>query len=151
MLKLKLKDSSNTFLKNYYTSGYKNDTQGSGIDLVCPETLTFEPNSLANKIKFNISCQYVTETGYWLLPRSSISKTPLRMSNSIGLIDLDYRGEIMAKVDNSSNEPYILVKGTKLFQLCLPTLQPFDIQLVEELSETKRGSGGFGSAGTHFN
>jgi len=150
MLKLKLTESNNDYLREYYTTGYQNDTLGSGVDLVCPETLTFEGHSLGNKIKFNISCQPENPHGYWLLPRSSISKTPLRMSNSLGLIDMDYRGEIMAKVDNLSNQSYVIEKGTKLFQLALPSLVPCTIELVEELTETKRGEGGFGSTGTTY-
>ena len=83
--------------------------------------------------------------GYMLVPRSSISKTPLRMSNCIGIIDPGYRGEIMAKVDNLSAEDFQIKRGERLFQIVLPILKSFNIGLVDSLSETTRDTGGFGS------
>jgi dUTP pyrophosphatase len=87
---------------------------------------------------------------YYLMPRSSFSKTPLMQSNSIGLIDAGYRGEIMAPVRNLSKEPYTVAGDTRLFQLVHPNAEPFMVKLVstvEELSSTERGAGGFGSTG----
>ena len=86
-----------------------------------------------------------TNCSYYLYPRSSISKTPLRMSNSTGIIDAGYRGNIIAKVDNISNEEYKIEKGTRLFQICSPSLEEIELEVVDELSETSRGTGGFGS------
>lgn len=84
-----------------------------------------------------------------LYPRSSIGKTPLRLSNSIGLIDAGYRGELIALVDNISNEAYFVEEGKKLFQLVFADLkQANEIKVVtdeNELSKTSRGEGGFGS------
>jgi dUTP pyrophosphatase len=82
---------------------------------------------------------------YYLYPRSSISKTPLRMSNSIGIIDAGYRGNIIAKVDNISNKDYEIKKDTRLFQICDPCLDNIQIKIVDNLSETTRGNAGFGS------
>ena len=84
---------------------------------------------------------------YWLLPRSSISKTSLRMSNSIGLIDQDYLGPIMAYVDNISDQDVFIEKGNRLFQIVSPTLTPLVIKLTESFKETERGEKGFGSSG----
>ena len=86
-------------------------------------------------------------TSYMLVPRSSISKTPLRMANSIGIIDAGYRGEIMAAVDNRGDKDYMIVPGQRLFQIVHPTLCPFNVGVVDKLSETDRGDGGFGSTG----
>lgn len=82
---------------------------------------------------------------YYMLPRSSISGTPLRLANSIGLIDSGYTGELIAKVDNVGATDYTVAAGTRLFQIALPTLEPFTFQIVSKLDETARGSGGFGS------
>ena len=82
-----------------------------------------------------------------LVPRSSISKTPLRMANSIGIIDAGYRGEIMAAVDNISDEDYMISPGDRLFQLVHPTLYPIHASVESNLSDTERGEGGFGSTG----
>tara|TARA_B100000900_G_C20591082_1_gene721612 strand:+ start:1586 stop:2140 length:555 start_codon:yes stop_codon:yes gene_type:complete len=86
-----------------------------------------------------------TNCSYYLYPRSSLSKTPLRMSNSTGIIDAGYRGNIIAKVDNISNDEYRIEKGTRLFQICSPSLEEIELEVVDELSDTTRGSGGFGS------
>jgi len=97
-------------------------------------------------------------TGYYVYPRSSISKTPLMLANQTGIIDSGYRGNLISAVRylNSSpvntNNPniYELTEHTRLFQICHPQLLPIYVILVDEseLSTTVRGSGGFGSTGT---
>lgn len=90
---------------------------------------------------------------YWMLPRSSISKTPLRLANSVGLIDAGYRGTLLAAVDNITADPYSVNHGDRLFQLSSPDLLPFDdIKIVDEIpgGATLRGSGGFGSTGVSY-
>ncbi len=87
---------------------------------------------------------------YWLLPRSSISKTNLRLSNSVGLIDAGYRGEIKAALYDYRGVGYNLEKSTRVVQLASPDLLPFDdIKVVDEIpgGATLRGEGGFGSTG----
>ena len=81
------------------------------------------------------------------MPRSSIAKTPLRLCNSIGLIDGGYRGEIMAAVDNIKDEDYKIEKGQRLFQLVAMDGSPVKFELVDKLTDTTRGEGGFGSTG----
>jgi len=70
------------------------------------------------------------------------------MANSIGLIDGGYRGELIAAVDNIKTEPYQVVFGQRLFQIIALDGSPIHLQLVETLSSTERGEGGFGSTGT---
>jgi dUTPase len=90
-----------------------------------------------------------------LLPRSSLSATPLRLSNSIGLIDMGYRGEVLAKVDcvNDRFEDYEIQQGKRLFQIVQYNWLPWkNIVLVERLEDLPqapddRGAGGFGSTG----
>ena len=82
-----------------------------------------------------------------LMPRSSIAKTPLRLSNSIGLIDAGYRGEIIAAVDNIKEQPHKISVGERLFQLVAMNGSKINFKLVSELTETDRGTGGFGSTG----
>ena len=118
----------------------------SGFDLYAVEDIEIHPRKTA-KIPLGIACKPKESHGYYLYPRSSISKTPFRLANSIGIIDSGYRGEICAMVDNTSDEIQYIKKGDKLFQLCSPDLRPFEIEFVEELDETLRGSGGFGSTG----
>ena len=81
------------------------------------------------------------------MPRSSISKTPLRLSNSIGLIDGGYRGELMASCDNIKSDSYTIKEGERLFQLVAQNCSEIQYELKESLNESSRGSGGFGSTG----
>jgi dUTP pyrophosphatase len=90
---------------------------------------------------------------YYLYPRSSLSKTPLRLANSVGIIDAGYRGNLIVALDHinrdyKNEETYTIENGTRLVQICSPSLESFDFKLVNELSETKRGAGGFGSTNT---
>ena len=82
-----------------------------------------------------------------MFPRSSVSKKDLRLCNSVGVIDAGYRGDIIACVDNIKNVPYTIQQGSRLFQLCGPQLEPIQFQLTNDLSNSQRGAGGFGSTG----
>ena len=146
----------NPSLKSLYESRLNYSTD-SGVDLFCPVYHVIEKNS-TYKIDFQIQCQmklgdeYIP---YYLVPRSSISKTPLRMSNSIGIIDSEYLGNICAYVDHtnygvnktSDDSPLIVNKGERLFQIVSPNLSPIKVKIVDELRNTTRGSNGFGSTG----
>jgi dUTP pyrophosphatase len=138
----------NVFACEVYKSDETRITRGdSGYDLFCCVNQVVEPWSTC-KIPLGICAQPInTDSGYYLYPRSSISKTPLGLANSVGIIDNGYRGEICAVVRNYSNEPYKINQGERLFQLCAPDLKPFEIQIVNELESSIRGEGGFGSTG----
>ena len=118
----------------------------AGLDLYVLEDIQFEAGE-TKAIKMGISCEPEDGTAYYLFPRSSISKTPLRMANSIGLIDGGYRGEIMAVCDNIKSDSYTVEKGQRLFQLVAADSSPIEYELVTEIEMTTRGTGGFGSTG----
>ena len=89
---------------------------------------------------------------FLILPRSSTgSKTPLRLANSVGLIDEGYRGELLVCVDNHSDYEFVLPEGGLYFQLCAQDYIPFaKVVLVDSLNDLPsardtRGAGGFGS------
>ena len=119
----------------------------AGLDLYVLEDIHFEAGE-TKAIKMGISCEPEDGMAYYLLPRSSISKTPLRMANSIGLIDGGYRGEIMAVCDNIKTEGYTVERGQRLFQLVASDSSSIEYELVEALEMTTRGIGGFGSTGS---
>jgi dUTPase len=120
-------------------------------------TTTTTPQSLATDRPVNPPC------GFYLYPRSSISKTRMRLANSVGIIDAGYRGDLIAAVDTiglfGSTDIWHVWKETlspikkydRYFQVCAPDLSPFLVHIVdtaEDLSPpTARGSGGFGSTG----
>ena len=89
--------------------------------------------------------------GYYVYPRSSISKTPLMLANHVGIIDSGYRGNLMAALRKLPSEKsfYLVEKHTRLFQICHPSLCPVFVVLVpeSELNSSERGDGGFGSTG----
>lgn len=84
---------------------------------------------------------------YLLFPRSSMSKTPLRLANSIGLIDAGYRGNIKVALWNTSDEDFIVKKGERYVQLVKADLSGVSFEIVDELIKTERDVGGFGSTG----
>ena len=122
------------------------DTQIKTLTASVLEDQTFKAGE-TRKIKLGISCESVDGKGDFLFPRSSISKTPLRMANSIGLIDGGYRGEIMAVCDNIKDYEFSISKGDRLFQLVSADLSSIEFEIVEDLSNSTRGEGGFGSTG----
>ena len=118
----------------------------AGMDFYQPESVVVEPHQT----------QYVTlglameiPKGYMLMlaPRSSMSKTPLVIPNSFGVIDADYRGEIKGIFKNTSDDEYLIKKGDRLLQGILVPVGALKLLEVDELTETARGSGGIGSTG----
>ena len=80
-----------------------------------------------------------------LFPRSSVSKTNLRLANSVGVIDSGYRGEIMLKFDKNGNGEY--QEGDRVGQLMIMENPPMHFVEVVNLPDSDRGIGGFGSTG----
>ena len=136
----------NAEVKTFYENhGHFHDGD-AGLDVYIINQQTIQAND-TTLIHLQIACETNDGKPYLLMPRSSIAKTPLRLCNSIGLIDGGYRGEIMAVVDNIKKESYTVEPGQRLFQLVAMDGSPIHFKLVDELSESTRGEGGFGSTG----
>ena len=120
----------------------------SGLDLFVVEDQTIKAFS-TSFLKLGFKAAAYDGEGKnvsWLVfPRSSISKTPLRLANSIGLIDAGYRGEVLAAVDNIRGEDYTVKAGERLVQAVAFNGGPISLSIVESLDATARGEGGFGS------
>lgn len=99
-------------------------------------------------------------TGFYMYPRSSLSKTQLRLANSVGIIDAGYRGNLTGMFDvvnineekrKNSNADYIGKAYERYVQICAPGLVPIIVKIVKSIKElgdtTERGEGGFGSTG----
>jgi dUTP pyrophosphatase len=83
-----------------------------------------------------------------VLSRSGLSsKKELVLLNGVGLIDNDYRGEIMVAVKNLSDKDITLEKFERVAQLVITPYLHVPLNKVDELSDTERGTGGFGSSG----
>lgn len=135
---------STTFNHNFGEPKY--ETEGaSGMDLRCNEMMKIPPfctELVPTGIKVNsIPNNYELQ----VRPRSGVSlKTGLRIANSPGTIDSDYRGEIKIIVTNTSNELIVIPLGERIAQLVLQQVPTILFVNTEEL-KTERGSGGFGS------
>ncbi len=146
---------SNSGIKAIYENHTSYHEGDSGLDLFINERIVVPAKELSFKIDTGISCEAFRDKSkqggnisYYLYPRSSMgAKTPLRLSNSVGIIDSGYRGSIIGIVDNLSDTEYVIEPGTRLFQLCSPILDHITFQIVNTLSTTSRGSGGLGSTG----
>lgn len=83
-----------------------------------------------------------------ILPRSGLStKHNITVANAPGLIDADYRGEVKVCLLNRNIEPYTVTSGDRIAQMILTPVITGVLEVAETLSETERGSGGFGSTG----
>lgn len=151
-MKLKIRIENEKASNLYFTKEKHDD---AGLDLFVLEDIIIKPMETVF-IDFGIQCEMINERNeneaYYLYPRSSISKTPLIMANSVGIIDKGYRGNIKAVVRyipqiKENIENYEIKKGTRLFQICSSSLKSFSIEITEKLSESKRGNKGFGSSG----
>jgi dUTP pyrophosphatase len=135
----------------------------SGFDLILPSPVTFdkeiETKFIDMKIKAemlycDLTCDKVINTGFYVYPRSSISKTPLMLANHTGIIDSGYRGSLIGAfrcldLSNTVDGKYMVDQYTRLVQVCHPTLCPIYTIVVDSntISSSERGSGGFGSTG----
>lgn len=123
--------------------------QSAGMDLsACLEApLTIAPNETA-KVPTGIAVQFEAESGYVLLTyaRSSLAtKHGLAPANCVGVIDLDYRGEIFIPLHNSSDTAYTISDGERIAQLVVTPIVMPDVVEADTLDNTERGEGGFGS------
>jgi dUTP pyrophosphatase len=138
----------------------------AGFNLICPTDVEV-PGFTTAKIDLGVrgamefrtseydfaaqtDIQYTMPVGYFLFPRSSTgTKTPLRLANSVGVIDAGYRGNYIAAFDNIRPATFKVEQEQRLVQICPPNLTyPLRVELVEELDlNTVRGAGGFGSTG----
>ena len=136
----------------------------SGFDLFAPEVQIFM-NDKVNKLDTKVSCSAemisrdifnplnvrMVNTGYCMYPRSSISKSHIRLANNVGIIDPGYRGHLMGMFDVIYKDTATINKYDRYLQICAPDLCPILITMVEtkeDLGEkTVRGDGGFGSTG----
>ena len=133
----------------------------AGFDLFCPEEIKvygLTTEKINQGVKgamefFDPKVDYGEgkPVGYFMYPRSSTgSKTPLRLANSIGVIDSGYRGNYIAVFDNWKQDSFKVEIYQRLVQICPPNITyPMKVNIVDDLGEpTARGEGGFGSTGS---
>ena len=127
---------------------YAHETDAAA-DIYAMDMTILPPHTYGNKLRTGVKIQLPEGWQALILPRSSIgAKTPLRLSNSVGLIDSGYRGELGVLYDNTSDEPYTVNAGDRIAQLLVMPSYRFQAKVVDILADSDRGEGGFGSSGT---
>mgnify|MGYP003668452036 CR=1 FL=1 len=123
-------------------------TPGSaGMDLKAMD-LSIVTNHLGTVFTYRLGIALEIPFGFvgLLTPRSSVYKTGLTLANSIGVIDSDYRGELVAKFKGLITDSYYQ-PGDRVVQLVIVPISILEIKEVDKLGSTERGEGGFGSTG----
>lgn len=129
-------------------------TRGSeyaaGYDLYAAteKTITILPHTTV-KIGTGLAFELPENTFAALYARSGLAtKRGLRPANATGICDSDYRGEYIIALHNDTDEPQFVYPGERIAQMILTSFIPMNFIQVEELNDTARGKGGFGSTGT---
>jgi len=141
---IKIINKSGFELPNYETIA------SAGMDLRASinESITLKPLERAI-VKTGLFIELPVGYEAQVRPRSGLAaKKGVTVLNAPGTIDADYRGEIGVILVNLSNELFTVESGERIAQLVIAKHERAQWQLVEELSETSRGEGGFGSTGT---
>ncbi len=142
-MEIKIVNKSNHPLPHYGTEG------AAGVDLRAniTEPITLKPLE-RSLVKTGLFIELPIGYEAQVRPRSGLAyKHGLTVLNSPGTIDADYRGEIGVILVNLSNEEFTIENGERVAQMVIAKHEQAEWDLVEELSDTERGAGGFGSTG----
>lgn len=142
-MKIKVINKSNNDLPKYETEA------SAGVDIrayVDEPTVIYPGQSIIVKTGLHVEIPVGYEIQ--LRPRSGLAaKHGITVLNTPGTIDADYRGEICAILINHGDTPFAVFNGERIGQLVLNKVRQIQWEVVSELSDTKRGVGGFGSTG----
>ena len=140
-MKVKIKLMNEGTVPVYKTEG------SSGADVFANDSVLIKPNEV-KLIPLGFAVEIPKGFEMQIRPRSGLSnKYKLLMPNSFGTIDSDYRGEVIAPFINLDSKTYEIEKGDRIAQAVIVPVVQVKFKKVKELSETARGSGGFGSTG----
>lgn len=141
---VKIKKLSEKAIIPTYGSPYS-----AGADLYSAmDDLTIEPHT-TTLVKTGISLEIPVGFAGLIYARSGLaSKRGLAPANKVGVVDCDYRGEVMVALHNHSDIPQTVASGERIAQLVITPYVVAEFEETDELSETIRGEGGFGSTGT---
>jgi len=124
----------------------KGSAGASCYDIHSIENLSIIPGNVwevKTGLALSVPRGYILE----IRPRSGLAIDGLRIANSPGTVDSDYRGEIIVLMEYVGSRDYCIKKGDRIAQICLKKVEEIDFHEVKELDETPRGARGFGSTG----
>lgn len=137
-------------LNQYAKLPTRGSEYAAGYDLYAaiPETIYIAPHA-TEKIGTGLAVELPEKTFGGIFARSGLAtKKGLRPANCVGVVDADYRGECIVALHNDSQEGYAVHPGDRIAQLVvLPYINIEAFEVVDELSDTTRAAGGFGSTG----
>lgn len=126
---------------------YAHDSDAAA-DLYAKEDMVLPAHSTSNLVNTGVHIQLPNRWMAMIVPRSSIGlKTGLRLSNSVGIIDEQYLGSLGVIYDNISDSDYTIHAGDRIAQLLIFPSYHFRANIVDNLTPTERGEGGYGSTG----
>ncbi|MCA1771882.1 MAG: dUTP diphosphatase [Halomonas sp.] len=134
------------YLPHYATDG----SAGMDLHALLDEPLTLNPGD-TQLVRTGLAI-YIEDPGLagMILPRSGLGhKHGIVLGNLVGLIDADYQGELMISVWNRGQSAFTLAPFERLAQYVLVPVVQAELDLVDQFSDSTRGSGGFGSTGRH--
>ena len=125
----------------------KGSTHAAGWDLYCLEDTIV---SFRSSVKLRTGLRVAIPEGFegQVRARSSLGSKGLILPHSIGTIDADYRGEVKVILANLGDEPFTITRGMRIAQMVIAPVVQAELSLVDELPDSERGAGGFGSTGT---
>ena len=119
----------------------------AGADLYSIEELTLAPGE-TKLVHTGLAMEIPVGYGGFIFARSGLAtKKGLAPANKVGVVDADYRGEIMVALHNHGTQPQTVEKGERVAQMVIMPFLAAEYFEAEELSDTARGDGGFGSSG----
>ena len=124
-------------------SAKREDFDGVAID---DYIITLHPGQ---SFKFFTGIAVQPPSGYvgLVFPRSGLSFKGARLTNCVGVVDEDYSGEVIVALHNDLNDDIIIHHGDRIAQIMWLPYPKVELQVVDELDDTERGGGGFGSTG----
>lgn len=137
-------------LSNYATIPTRGSAGAAGYDLYAAvHETTIIPANSAEKIPTDIVMEIPEGYVGLIFARSGLAtKEGLRPANCVGVIDSDYRGNVIVALYNDSNINKIINPNDRIAQLVIVPYKAVEFEVIEELSDTERADGGFGSTGT---
>lgn len=138
-------------LNNLATIPTRGSDNAAGYDLYAATDYEIHiPPHETVKIGTGLCFELPEGTFAGIFPRSGIaSKRGLRLANCVGVCDSDYRGEYLVVLRNDTDSPQVIQPKERIAQMILLPYIPMEFKEVNELSDTERGEGGFGSTGTN--
>ena len=145
MPKIAVKKLNENAVLPTYGSSY---AAGADLYALCDEEIVFAPHE-TKLVKTGLAMEIPEGYAGLIYARSGLaSKRSLAPANKVGVIDADYRGEIMVALHNHSDVPQKIAPQERIAQLVVAPFLKAEFEETNELSETVRGAGGFGSTGT---